>query len=150
MKVIQAHTNHLLLLAPLFQQYRSFYKHNDALADCEEFLSERMTNCDSIILLAVNDDETEGLGFTQLYPCFSSIAMKKIWILNDLFVSEAARRQGCAQTLLKHAIEFSEASEAYRLELKTEVNNLGAQKLYNSFGFYEQDAYKHYWWNHIN
>jgi len=31
------------------------------------------------------------MGFAQLYPSFSSVSMKRLWILNDLFVSSEAR-----------------------------------------------------------
>ena len=42
--------------------------------------------------MAVEDGEY--IGFTQLYPSFSSISMKELWILNDLFVQATKRGAG--------------------------------------------------------
>lgn len=52
-------------------------------------MKARLENHESVILIA--EENGEFIGFTQLYPTFSSVSMKRIYILNDLFVVPHAR-----------------------------------------------------------
>jgi GNAT superfamily N-acetyltransferase len=81
--------------------------------------------------------ELDGLavGFTQLYPSFSSVSMARVWVLNDLFVAQSARRLGVGQALLQAAADHARALDAVRLSLSTAVDNLSAQALYASKGW---------------
>src|SRR3546814_14720475 len=83
------------VLAPLFDGYRQFYGQPADLARARGFLAERIHHRESLILLA-RDEYGEGLGFTQLYPLFSSVRPVRTWVLNDLFVASSARWQGVA------------------------------------------------------
>lgn len=89
MYIRQAKTSDAAAIAPLFNQYREFYKQASDLKGAEAFLKARLENDESIILIA--EENGEFIGFTQLYPTFSSVAMKRIYILNDLFVTPHAR-----------------------------------------------------------
>ena len=89
-------------LAPLFDGYRQFYRQPADLARARDFLAERFRHHESLILLA-RDEHGAGLGFTQLYPLFSSVRTVRTWLLNDLFVVVQARRQGVASALLRAA-----------------------------------------------
>ena len=98
-----------------------------------------------MILLAA-DGVRQGsslFGFTQLYPSFNSIAMKKIWILNDLFVAPAYRRKGVGTALLEAAKQFASERMGRCLELATASDNSGAQLLYQRNG-YIRDTFYHY------
>src|SRR5437016_5524735 len=86
------------VVVPLFDQYRQFYRQPSDPERAYEFLRERLERSQSVILLAF--DNTAAIGFTQLYPSFSSGAMAPIFILNDLFVSSEARRRGMGSALL--------------------------------------------------
>jgi len=93
MRIVQATPEHLDLLVPFFVKYREFY---DALPYPEtsrSFLEKRLSRKESVIYLAMADHEDKLLGFCQLYPSFSSLSLKRVWILNDIFVAEDARRQ---------------------------------------------------------
>ncbi len=79
MKIFQATSINLRNLVPLFDAYRVFYKSDSNLEAAAQFLSERFTKNDSIIFLA-EDDSGKGLGFTQLYPSFSSVSMQRVYI----------------------------------------------------------------------
>ena len=68
-----------------------FYRQDSDLEGAKVFLRNRMERKESVIFVAVEDGEY--IGFTQLYPSFSSISMKELWILNDLFVQAAKRGQ---------------------------------------------------------
>jgi len=80
------------LVAPLFDAYRQFYGCSADLPKARAFLRERLNNGESVVFVAMNDGR--GVGFTQLYPTFTSIGVSQAWILNDLYVSPEARRKG--------------------------------------------------------
>ncbi|MCL8000798.1 GNAT family N-acetyltransferase, partial [Brucella sp. 21LCYQ03] len=78
------------------------------------------------------------MGFTQLYPKFSSMRVTKNWILNDLFVDPNYRKQGIGEKLIHEAMAFARQDGATRLYLSTAVDNLTAQRLYEQVGFEKQ------------
>jgi GNAT superfamily N-acetyltransferase len=129
-------------VAELFDEYRSFYGQSSDRDGCRRFLHDRIARQESVILLARL--ETRAAGFVQLYHSFSSIAMKEIWILNDLFVLESARQRGVGTELLNAAEQFARESNAIRLTLATGIENVSAQSLYEKLGWLRDNAYFHY------
>jgi len=129
-------------LAPLFDGYRQFYGQRPDLAVARAFLAARLRRDESVIFLAIADDVT--LGFTQLYPTFSSVSVKRLWILNDLFVSPAARRGGVGRRLLERAREWAVETDAKGLTLTTALSNSAARSLYESCGWRRDDEFAHY------
>ncbi|HVR81535.1 MAG TPA: GNAT family N-acetyltransferase [Luteimonas sp.] len=125
-------------LAPLFDAYRRFYAQPGDLARAREFLCERLQRGESVILIAERD--RVAAGFTQLYPMFSSVRTARIWILNDLFVAEDARRGGVARALLDAAAQFAREDGAARIILETGRDNAAAQALYRAAGWSEDDS----------
>ena len=133
-QIRQATIHDLDALAPLFDGYRQFYRQPADLARAREFLAERFRHRESRILLARNG-QGEAVGFTQLYPLFSSVRTVRTWLLNDLFVVADARRQGVAAALLTAAAEHARALGAASLSLSTALDNTPAQALYESLGW---------------
>jgi ribosomal protein S18 acetylase RimI-like enzyme len=125
-------------LAPLFDAYRMFYEQPQDAALAREFLHERIERDQSVVLLAEIDGAA--VGFTQLYPTFSSVRAARVWVLNDLYVDRSARRQGVAQALLTAAAMFARDDGAIRLELETTPDNRNAQALYESGGWQLYDG----------
>ena len=121
------------LLVPLFDAYRQFYRLPSAPERARRFLLERFENDQSVIFLAF--EAAAAIGFTQLYPSFSSGAMAPILILNDLFVAPEARRRGAGSVLLQAAAEYGRRVGALRLVLSTEVTNTAAQSVYEKMGW---------------
>lgn len=121
-------------LTPLFDQYRQFYGQPSDTALARAFLAERLKNRQSIVFIAVAPTG-EAVGFTQLYPSFSSVSAARIFVLNDLFVIPAARRSGVAGGLLESAGNYARSVGAVRLSLTTAVDNIAAQSLYLSRGW---------------
>jgi len=130
-------------LSPLFDAYRIFYKQESNLKAARDFLELRLKNKESVIFLAVSEKGIP-LGFTQLYPSFSSVSMKQTFILNDLYVVSEGRNKGVGKTLLNHAKEFAVKKNAKGLTLETEKNN-PAQFLYEKNGW-KKDTSLHYYW----
>jgi GNAT superfamily N-acetyltransferase len=120
-------------LVPLFDAYRQFYRQPSAPQRVRQFLRDRFANNEPIIFLAFTD--VTAIGFTQLYPSFSSGAMARIFILNDLFVTPEARRRGVGAALLRAAAEYGQLTGAARLVLSTELTNTTAQSLYEKTGW---------------
>jgi GNAT superfamily N-acetyltransferase len=130
------------MLAPMFDAYRQSYGQSPDLDGAERFVSERLEQSDSAIFLALRAGD--GCGFTQLYPAFSSVAMRPIWILNDLFVALKSRRFGVGRRLVQAATDFASESGAKRLVLATTVDNHAAQALYEQMGWGRNNAFIHY------
>ena len=77
------------------------------------------------------------MGFAQLYPSFSSVSAGRVWILNDLFVTESARGMGIGTKLLGEIKAFGSDSNAKSILVETTSSNTGAQKLYETTGYQE-------------
>ena len=131
-------------LVTLFDGYRCFYGQVSDRLSARRFLTERIESEDSAVFLATDHQSDRGLGFAQLFPSFSSVAMKRIWILNDVFVEATVRRQGIGNLLMAAVHDFAEASGASRIDLATGKSNSGAKSLYESFGYHVDTAFDHY------
>lgn len=145
MRIIKATLEHLDLLAPLFVKYREFYGEMPFPDSSREFLEKRLTRGESVIYLAMPaDDDKKVLGFCQLYPSYSSLSLKRVWILNDIYVAEDARRQLVADHLMRAAKKMARDTQAVRMRVSTSANNEVAQKVYESIGFREDTQFKNY------
>src|SRR6478609_9256626 len=85
-------------LVDLFDAYRVFYEMNSDKVLAKKFLQERITNNESVIFVSENESAVL-TGFVQLYPIFSSTRMKRLWLLNDLFVEPIQRSKGISKKL---------------------------------------------------
>lgn len=119
-------------VVPLFNAYREFYGQPSDLQQAEQFIRERVERAESIIFLAYLEEEP--VGFAQLFPVFSSVAMKRAFLLNDLFVAKQARKQGVAQALMEQCYTYCQQGEARYMMLETATDNVQAQKLYEKMG----------------
>lgn len=142
--VIQAGLEHLDLVVPLFDAYRDFYDQVSDIEAARKFLEERISGKESVIFLTLQQEPQLGIGFTQLYPSFTSVGLGRIWILYDLFVAPEFRRQGIGRDLMDHARQFARSSGALGVELSTAKDNLGAQALYEKLGYKRDEEFYHY------
>ena len=131
--VRQAVLADLEALAPLFDGYRQFYGQPSDISAAHAFLRARFEHGESFVFVALDGDTP--VGFTLLYPSFSSVSLARIFVLNDLFVHECARRKGVASKLLSAATEFAQALGAVRVSLSTAVSNESAQAVYQAAGW---------------
>ncbi|MBP6335164.1 MAG: GNAT family N-acetyltransferase [Bacteroidia bacterium] len=145
-EVFEASPFDLDQLATLFDAYRQFYRQASDIAGAREFLSARMKNKDSVIFIAANEDG-ELVGFTQLYPLLSSVGMKKIWLLNDLFVDNGNRRKGISKLLIQRCKKYAGDTNANGLHLETEKSNTIGNQLYPSEGFDLNTTSNFYFWS---
>lgn len=145
-------------LAVLFNQYRVFYGQDSNVEGAKQFLLDRFNHAESVILVAKKKENEDAntdaninvsmnaniLGFTQLYPTFSSISMQRSWILNDLYVAEEHRKQGIAEQLLEQAKRFAMMTNAKGIALSTAPTNKQAQALYEKLGYVRDDEFYNY------
>lgn len=133
-------------VVPLFNAYREFYGQSSDLQQAEQFIQERVMGAESIIFLAYLEEEP--VGFAQLFPVFSSVAMKRAFLLNDLFVAKQARKQGVAQSLMEQCYSYCQQEDARYMMLETARDNVQAQKLYEKMGMTIDETvyyYSIYW-----
>ncbi len=142
MQIRKAQSSDLEPLCQLFDDYRQFYQQTSDLKEARNFLNQRIQEQESVIFVAENNDEL--IGFTQLYPSFSSVSMQRLWILNDLFVAANARKQGVANALMTAAKNFAEETESKGIILETDLDNVQAQALYDKLGYQKQTSTYHY------
>lgn len=142
--VFRAGGEHLDGLAALFDAYRKFYRRPSDLDGARHFLRDRLT-ADESVVFAAQLPEVDGLaGFVQLYPTFSSVRMRRVWTLNDLFVTEGARGRGVARELMEAARALAVETGAASIQLATERTNAAARALYDGLGYEPGSGFVHY------
>jgi GNAT superfamily N-acetyltransferase len=140
--VRQATVQDLDALTPLFDAYRVFYRKASDPGGARSFLWDRFSNLESVVFLA--EVKGKAVGFTQLYPSFSSGSMARILVLNDLYVAPEERGKGAGRALLAAAAEYGRTTGALRLTLQTELTNARAQQLYEANGWKRDEVFCSY------
>lgn len=149
MTIRPANKKDLNALALLFDAYRVFYKRASDIDAAKAFLAERLENKDSELFIAENEDQIL-VGFTQLYPLFSSTRMKRTWLLNDLYVATNYRGLGVSKQLIAQAKILAKSTNAYGVLLETEKTNTIGNQLYPSVGFTLNTVSNFYEWTNPN
>ena len=142
-EIIKASVRDLAEIVPLFDQYRIFYGQPTSEEAAREYLLERLERDECIIFLAKKNGIT--VGFTLLYTTFSSVSMKPIYILNDLYVIPEYRKQGIGELLLEKSKELCIRSGYKGVALETAADN-PAQALYEKLGWVKDTHCFHYFW----
>ena len=144
-QILTATLEHVEHVTDLFIKYRTFYKMPPDEVNSKKFLTDRITNNESVIFLVkVNDNFA---GFVQLYPIFSSTRLQKHWLLNDLFVDENYRRLGLAEMLIERSKDLAKETNARGLILETASDNNQAQSLYLKTGFQKDNDHFYFHWD---
>ena len=131
MEIYQASIEDLEGVSNLFNSYRMFYQQTSDLEGAKAYIKERIEN-------------QKYVGFTQLYPTFSSISMERALILNDLYVDGKARKKGVGEMLLQQSKEFAIETGAKSISLSTALDNDAAQRLYERNGYIRDSRFFHY------
>ncbi|MET0767566.1 MAG: GNAT family N-acetyltransferase [Aeromicrobium sp.] len=142
MTVIRAGLADVAEAAELFAAYREFYGQPYDVDAAASFLTSRLTHDESVVLLSRH--EGTAVGFTQLYPMFSSTRLAPIWVLNDLFVAESARGSGAVDELLETAATLAAEAGCIAIELSTAHTNTRAQAVYVRHGYLLDEVYRSY------
>lgn len=140
MEILRMDAGSLEAVVPHFDAYRVFYAQRSDPHRAREYLKARLEAGESVVFWAVSPESGTCMGFTQLYPTYSSLRTQKSWLLNDLFVAEVFRRRGVGEALIRHAMDFAYRDGATVITLETAVTNYNAQRLYEKIGFFRQVA----------
>ncbi|WP_225975530.1 GNAT family N-acetyltransferase [Panacibacter ginsenosidivorans] len=124
------------IIATLFDAYRMFYQQPSDIKGATEFITERLQQNESVIFIAFINNVA--VGFTQLYPIFTSVGMQRTWLLNDLYIDSSARGKGIASALLDAAKDFGRSTNSKWLMLQTGITNAAAQSLYEKNGWHKE------------
>jgi GNAT superfamily N-acetyltransferase len=138
----QATLTDLDALTALFDAYLQFYGRVSDVRAARTFLRDRIERAESVIFIASQGDES--IGFTQLYPGFSSLSLGRCFMLNDLFVRPDCRKKGVGAGLIHAAIDHARAVGAIGLSLSTARSNTTAQSLYEALGWQRDDHFLYY------
>jgi ribosomal protein S18 acetylase RimI-like enzyme len=142
MEIYQATMEDLEGVSYLFNLYRMFYQQASDLEGAKAYIQKRIESKESVIFVV--KDKQKYVGFTQLYPTFSSISMKRAWILNDLYVAAEARKQGVGEKLLHKAKDYAIETGAKSISLSTALDNDSAQRLYEKNGYIRDSQFYYY------
>jgi GNAT superfamily N-acetyltransferase len=137
----RAHANDLDAVLPLFGGYLEFYQRARDPVQEREFLLRRLERQECVVFVAVSAGRM--VGFTLLYPLFSSLSLRRTWLLNDLYVLPEFRRRGVAAQLLAAARAWGVETGADYLTLETARDN-PAQHLYETCGWTRDELFLHY------
>ncbi len=146
MNIREAKNPDLEQIAKLFDEYRVFYKKDSDISAALDFLTKRLQNGDSEIYVCEADDNMLA-GFVQLYPLFSSTRMKKLWLLNDLYVNPKYRGKGVSVLLIERAKKLVKDTSACGMFLETGKSNTIGNNLYPRTGFKLNDESNYYVWD---
>lgn len=146
MKIVQAQASHIDQVVELFDAYRVWYGKSSDKKTARQFLMERIENKESVIFVCENEDG-QLVGFTQLYPIFSSTRMRRMWLLNDLFVATDFRSKGVSKMLIERSKELARSTDACGVLLETETTNDIGNRLYPSVGFEMEENNFYFWTN---
>lgn len=144
MIIVKAELQHVPDLIPLFDGYRIFYEQESDYVRAKSFLTKRLKRNESIIYIAY--EEEYAVGFTQLYPLFSSVTMQPMFLLNDLYVEDNYRNQGVGNMLIDKAKQLCKTLNYKGLAIQTAQSN-PAQHLYERLGFVKDPDLHLFWKN---
>jgi GNAT superfamily N-acetyltransferase len=121
-------------LLPLIAAYQRFYE----VEEIDEDRNRAFFAC----FIAPSDDglllgawlANELLGYACLYWHFTSLVPAETVLMNDLFVTPAARGQGIGRALIKASAIVARDRGAHHLEWATAPDNKTAQRLYDATG----------------
>ncbi len=150
MKIVRGEIHHLEELVPLFDAYRVFYRQPSDPEGAEAFLEARLHQRDSAIFVARDPILDRIVGFVQLYPLYSSTRMRRLWLLNDLYVFPTHRRKGIAKRLIEACKLLAHQTDAAGLLLETEKDNRESNTLYRSVDFALDTEHNYYFWSNAD
>ena len=139
--ISRASISDLAELHPLVEKYREFYKQPEN-PKTVQFLTDRLENDEAVVFIARIDGNP--VGFTMIYPTFSTVSLSAVWLLNDLYVAETSRGQGVANFLMDAAETAAREAGATRIFLRTAHDNTPAQALYESRGWKQDEVFRRY------
>jgi GNAT superfamily N-acetyltransferase len=138
-EIVRATAEDVAAIVPLFDAYRKFFAGHSDTAESSRFVAERFAGGDSVIFAA---REGEALvGFTQLYPLWSSWYCRRLWFLSDLYVVQSARGRGLGARLIGRTIEHAHETKALSILVELPRREPHLTAFYAKLGFEQDDVF---------
>ena len=122
-------------LLPLMRAYCDFYKvapaDDDLVALSRALIAD--PECEGVQLIA-RDPSGAAIGFATVFWSWSTLSGSRIGVMNDLFVTLAARGTGTAPALIDACLERARQRGAGSLTWQTARDNARARALYERIG----------------
>jgi GNAT superfamily N-acetyltransferase len=132
-------------LLPLVRAYCDFYNvspsDDDLLALSRALIDDPEREG---VQLVARDGDGRAVGFATIYWSWSTSDAARLGVMNDLFVSEAARGTGLAEALIQACREECARRGIKRLSWQTAPDNLRAQAVYDRTGA-TREQWVDYW-----
>ena len=103
----------------------------------EAFMNEMLRNEQAIYFVAVHEKRV--IGFVGVWKIVDEGHITNIAVLPEF------RGQGIGQKLLTQLVAYANEQDLIGLTLEVRVSNIGAQKLYEQFGFQQAGRRKRYY-----
>jgi GNAT superfamily N-acetyltransferase len=142
--VRQASILDLSKIVPVFDSYREYFKQERNPTEVEKFLFDKFEHLESVIFIA--EQNSEVIGFAQLYPIFSSLTLERVWLLNDFFICEDYRNKVVGKQLFEKVKEFTLLTKSKGIELTVEHINEKAWQFWESQGFILDEEFRNYFY----
>lgn len=146
MTIREADLSDVASLTALYVAYRIFYGELPAWDAAQDFIHHRVEQQAARYFLARDSGRASAapVAFMHLMPSTNTLAMRPIWLLEDLYVVPAARNRGVATALLRYAEAFARSSGAERITLSTAHDNLAAQSIYRRLGYVREEHFAYF------
>jgi GNAT superfamily N-acetyltransferase len=144
LSVRQATIQDLPNVIPVFDCYREHFKQQKNPLAVEKFLFEKFEHRESVLYIV--EQQTEIIGFAQLYPVFSSLTLQRVWLLNDFYIAEKYRRNGVGNQLFAALKEFCLLTKSKGIELSVEHTNIKGWTFWEKQGFKLDEAFRYYFY----
>ena len=122
-------------LLPLMRAYCDFYE--VAPADEDLLAMSRALIADPEregVQLIARDPTDAAAGFATVFWSWSTLSASRLGVMNDLFVTPAARGTGTAQALIDACLDRARQHGASSLDWQTARDNARAQSVYERIG----------------
>jgi len=130
------------IIGPVFDLYRIFYKQKSNIKEACRYIKARLEANESVIFFI--KDKERCIGFTQLYPTFDSVNLRKKIVLYDLYICEDYRRKGNGKILMDAAKDYAQLNKFGSIELSTNKGNIQGQSLYEALGYIRDQEFYSY------
>jgi GNAT superfamily N-acetyltransferase len=121
-------------LLPLMRAYAEFYEVTPDDTRMEGIARMLIAEPHEGVQFIARGDGGEALGFATVYLTWETLDAGRLAVMNDLFVSPAARGQGLGAALIEECRRFAAERGAGKLAWQTAPGNETAQRLYESVG----------------
>jgi GNAT superfamily N-acetyltransferase len=131
-------------LLPLMRGYCDFYEVSPSDGELLALSRNLIEHPEEGVQLIARNEADDAIGFATIYWTWQTLSASRLGVMNDLFVSEAARGGGYADALIAECAERCRQHGASDLAWQTARTNERAQAVYDRVGAKRDDRWLDY------